>query len=147
MFFGIIMSLMWPIGLIALIVYLVRRKSEGKKMSALDWKRFGVGVAITVVLPSFIGFATSAVFGKLASPSGFTTMMIMAVVFFIIGLILMKNITISASLIIGSIIAIIYAISINIDIISPQIMATIAGLGVIVLIIFAFKKLNDKEAK
>ncbi len=133
-------------GIVYFIVYLARRNKQ-VNAPLFDWRRFGVGVAISIVLPCFIGFATSAVFNELNKTDSFITMVIAALIFLIVGLVIGHHSVISVSLIIGSIFAFIYALSINFESIPPSIMTILAGLGLALLIFFAYKKFQEKEGK
>lgn len=132
-------------GIIFFIVKMTGRKKQGAP--PIDWRQFGVGAAIMLVLPFFIGFSTSAIFNQLAKTESLITMLVMAVVFLIVGLVVSHHTVMSTSLIAGSVIAMIYAIGINLESISPSVMAMLAGLGVAVLIYFAYKKFQEQEGK
>lgn len=133
-------------GIIALVVWLVKRK-KNPNQPVFDWRRFGVGVAMSIMLPFFISFSTSAVFNELAITISFISMIIMAVVFLIIGLIVSHHTVISTSLIIGAVIEIIVAFAYNMNSVPPSVMAILAGLGLAVLIFFAYKKMQEQEVK
>ncbi|MBM2820725.1 MAG: hypothetical protein HW405_485 [Candidatus Berkelbacteria bacterium] len=134
-------------GIAALIVYLVKRKQKDQKMDPLAWKRVGLGLIMSFILPYFIGFSTSAVFDKLVDDRSFIMMIAMSVIFLIIGLIIAHHTVVSTSLIIGSTAAIIYILILNIEDITPSVMAIVAGIGLAILIFFAYKKLQEKEAE
>lgn len=132
-------------GIIALVIFLIRRKNQ-PKAAPIDWRRTGVAIAISVVAPFFIGFATSAIFNELAQTSSLIMMIAMAIIFLIVGLSIGHHTVISGSLIVGAIIAIVYAVGINLDVVPPSVMTILAGLGLALLIYFAYKKLQEKEA-
>lgn len=146
-YFGYLFYLLIPIAVIGsivwLIVYLVKRKNQPNSRS-IDWRRFGAGLAITVILPFFIGFSTSAVFNQLAKTESLIMMLAMAAIFLMIGLVIAHHTVISVSLIIGSIIAIIYALIINLATISPAIMTILAGITLAILIFFAYKRFHEE---
>ncbi|KKQ18875.1 MAG: hypothetical protein US31_C0001G0062 [Berkelbacteria bacterium GW2011_GWA1_36_9] len=131
------------------IIFVIVKATAKRKPGAppIDWRQFGVGTAIMFVLPFFIGFSTSAVFNELAKTESLIMMLVMAVIFLIVGFTISHHTVISTSLIAGSIIAIIYAIGINLESISPSVMAILAGLGVAILIYIAYKKFQEQEAK
>lgn len=133
-------------GVIGLIVWLARRKNKPSQ-SAFDWRRFGVGAAMSIIVPYFISFTTSAVFNQLASTASFISMITMAIVVLIIGLVIAHNTVISAGLTIGSIIEIIVAFVYNSDSVSPSVVAILAGFGLAVLIYFAYRKMQEQEVK
>src|SRR3990172_8453408 len=114
------------VGVPVLVVYFVKKKQNGGP--PFDFRRLIAGMAITLILPFFIGFATSAVFDQLAKTESFVMMLVMAVIFLIIGLVIGHVSVLSTSFIIGSIALIVYAMSINIEHISAPVMAIIAGL-------------------
>lgn len=148
LYFGWLFYLLIPLGFIGgiiwLVVYLVRRKSQSTN-KPIDWRRFGVGIALITVLPFFIGFSTSAIFNELVKTSSLIMMLIMAAFFLIIGLIISRNTVISSSLIIGAIISMVYSLMINIQTISPAVMVILVGIALAVLIYFAYKKFHDDE--
>lgn len=131
------------------IIFVIVKATAKKKPGAppIDWRQFGVGAAIMFVLPFFVGFSTSAVFNQLAKTESLIAMLVMAVIFLVVGLVISHHTVISTSLIAGSVIAIIYAIGINLESISPSVMAILAGLGVAILIYVAYKKFQEQEAK
>ena len=132
-------------GVVFFVIKMTGRKKQG--VPPVDWRQFGVGAATMFVLPFFIGFSTSAVFNQLAKTESLIMMLAMAVIFLIVGFVISHHTVISTSLIAGSIIAIIYAIGINLESISPSVMAILAGLGVAILIYIAYKKFQEQEAK
>ena len=145
-FTSLLIPLAVIVGIVYFIVYLARRNKQANA-PAFDWRRFGVGAAISIVLPFFICFATSAVFNELNQTDSFVTIVIASLIFLIIGLVIGHHSVISVSLIIGSILAFIYALSINFESIPPSVMTILAGLGLALLIFFAYKKFQEKEGK
>lgn len=144
-FFAALVPLAFIGGIIALVVYLVRRSKNPKEVAPFDWRRFGVAVTTSFILPFFICFATSAVFNELIKTESLIMAIVMSVIFLIVGLAIAHHTVISGSLIVGSIIAIIYMVGLNIDTVPPAVMTILAGLGLAILIYFAYKKLQEKE--
>src|SRR3989344_5799826 len=120
-FTSLLIPLAVIVGIVYFIVYLARRNKQ-VNAPVFDWRRFGVGAAISIVLPFFICFATSAVFNELNQTDSFVTIVIASLIFLIIGLVIGHHSVISVSLIIGSILAFIYALSINFESIPPSVM-------------------------
>lgn len=143
-FFSALIPLAFLGGIAALVIYLVRRKNN-PKAPLFDWRRFGVAAAISFILPFFICFSTSAVFNELAKTQSLIMAIIMSIIFLIIGLVIAHHTVISGSLIAGAIIAIIYMVGLNIETVPPVVMTILAGLGLAILIYFAYKKLQEKE--
>lgn len=143
--FGLI-PIGFVIGIVFLIVYLVRKGTKKQKTTAQDFKRMGVGAAITIVLPCFIGFLTSAFFNRLDNTNSFVLMVTMALIFIIIALFISHHTVISYSLIAGSIISLVYSTALNFESVDPKIMTIFAGVALAIVIAVAFKKLSDKEA-
>lgn len=145
--YGIFELLIGPgllIGFIVLITYLARPNKQNQP--PVDWRRFGVGVAIITVLPCFVGYLTSAVFDKLQSTNSLIMMVTISIAFIIAGLFIAHHTVISASLMIGSIIAVVYAVGLNIDTVPPSVITILAGVGLALLIYFAYQRLREKEA-
>lgn len=130
-------------GIVFLVIHLTRKKDQ-PGMGGLAWKRFGVATAIAFILPFFIGFSASAVFDELVATDSLIMMTLLAFIFIVVGIVISHHTVISASLIIGSVIALVYALGINLESIPPQAMAIIAGLGLALLIYIAFRKLHDQ---
>lgn len=129
------------------VIYVIVKATAKKKPGAppIDWRQFGVALAIMTVLPFFIGFSTSAVFDKLQQTNSLIMMVAMSVIFLIVGLAIAHHTVISSSLMIGSVVAIVYAVGLNIETVPPAVMAILAGLGLALLIFFAYKKLQENE--
>jgi len=144
-YFGALIPLAFIGGVIALIVYLVRRNKNPQSAPPFDWRRFAVAIAISFILPSFICFSTSAVFNELLKTESLIMSLLMSVIFLIAGLTIAHHTVISGSLITGSILAIVYMVGLNIETVPPAVMTILAGLGLAILIYFAYKKLQEKE--
>lgn len=147
---GIILYSLIPLGILAAIVFfivwVVKKTSGGHHTTATDWKKLLVGSAILIILPFFIGFFTSAIFDQLVKTESFVMMVTLALIFIIMGIIMMRNQTISYSLIGGSIISLVYSVGLNYNTVDSKVMVVFVGIALALLIIIAFKKFQEKEA-
>ncbi len=137
-----------PLGILAGIVFFIVwavKKSHGGQITANDWKRLLVGVAIMAILPFFIGFLTSSIFDVLAKTESFIMMVTLALLFIIAGIAVMKNKTISYSLIGGSIISLVYSFGLNFEIVDSKVLVIFTGVALALLIVIAYKKFQEKE--
>lgn len=133
------------VGLVWLIVHLTRNKTGDRHSTAQDFKRMGVGAAITIILPFFIGFLTSAIFDQLEATKPFVMMVALALLLIIVALFISHHTVISYSLITGSIISLVYSTALNFETVNPKVMAVFAGIALAIVIGVAVKKLHDKE--
>jgi len=144
--FGFLSILFWPIVIIGIIVFLIRRKHGDKPgMTLHDWKKFGMIVSIAALLAFFIGFFTAVFFASLAATGPFAMMLVLEIAVIVGGILIRTRPAVSYGLVLGGVFNLIYNFGLNVQHLDPSVAVIFIGIALFVMIAIAYKKFQDVE--